>query len=416
MSLTLHNTAYKNFRYYLDCTYSAGGGKRLIGFSTGYPIAGVFPLPQVILEKLSPFENGKEKPRAGYGWEAGSQPLREAIIQHQNRLHGTKYTMKNICMVAGATYGLNRILENLFTHSTTPSELLVVAPTFYRMLARAERLVQVRSVVGSEKNDFQITADELLDAITYQTRAIFLLNPSNPTYLYYDNGFLEKIIEEIEKRNIYLIIDESGDAFWAEEHKWSHRRFTNRIDSPMVIRIVTASKQYLFAEYRIGFVLANNDFMGDKERGFIKIVGDDIGNPPLAANDAWLEIIKQEMDILDGIYRPQESDFLEVMTKNLQRAIEQRDYAISILKSNNGVSKVIKPEANFNLTFQASKGHFESDLLFFKNLMEKTNVSLLPGSGLGIDESLLYFRLTYAVPEDQLIDGMKSLNKFLAGF
>ncbi len=409
----LHITAYDHFREYLDLTYSAGGGKELIGLSTGYPLAGLLPLPNIILDQLSPYENGKEKPRAGYGWEAGSRPVREAAIEYENLIHGTSYTIDNICLVAGATYGLNRILERLFEDmKSEKNELLIVAPTFYRMLARAERVAKVRSVSASKKNDYQVTVEELMNAISPKTKAVFLLNPSNPTYLYYLNEFFNELIPLLEEKGIYLIIDESGDAYYAKETHWINRTFTPKLASSKVIRIVTASKKYLLAEFRIGYVLGGKEFMGDKKSGFVKIVGDDIGNPPFAANDAWLEIIKQEIKLLKD-EKDEKSDFFNVMTYNLNKLVEFRDYSISMLKDSGKVDRIIVPDANFNLTFSLKKGLYKTDLDFYKELLEKTKVSLLPASGLGTKPEDLEYRLTYAIHKPMLIEGMEKLNKFL---
>jgi aspartate/methionine/tyrosine aminotransferase len=416
----LHRTAYNHFRNYLDLTYAAGAGREVLGLSTGYPPAGTFPLPTCILRHLTAFEEGREKHRAGYGWEAGSRPLREALVQYENLMHGTSYGLQNICMTAGATYAFNRVMECLFEGQTSRRDLFVVAPTFYRLLGRADRFARVFSVSGDEKNDYQITVDQVIDNLTPQTRAVFLLNPSNPTFLYYSDTFIRELIAELSRREITLIIDESGDAFCMRgpRESWTNMSFPSDVGAPNVVRIVTASKKYLLAEYRIGYVLANSEFIGDKSHGFVKLIGDDMGNPPLAGNDAWLEIVNQEIalrlgDATGSTLGTGSSDFGPVMRDNLNCVRSRRDYAVGFLREQKYIERVISPDSSFNLTFKLRHPKYNTDIEFFIGLLKETRTSVLPACGLGIDKEARWFRLTYGMPEDLLHRGLEMLKDFM---
>jgi aspartate/methionine/tyrosine aminotransferase len=407
----LHNEAYGDFRWYLDTTYTAKGTDLITGLSLGYPSAGVFPLPNCVLDKLMPYENGKERPRPGYGWEAGSSSLRQSVITFENLLHGTGYTKENICMIAGASYGLNRILEQIFEKRDMSKKLLVIAPTFYRMLGRAGSYATVVSIVGKEENNFQITPEEVLSSIDDDTKAVFILNPSNPTYLYYSDEFFNEVIPALKKKGIYLIIDESGDAFYMGDQKKRLKKFPPIIDSDNVIRIVTASKKYLFAEYRIGYVLAGKDFMGNKTEGFIKLIGDDMSNAPLAANEAWEQIVRHEIMYLNGQKCPDSGcDFEEVFSCNNEKANELRLFAINKLRQSKYVGNISIPDTNFNICFSIINSKYKTDRELYENLLSQTRVSILPCSGLGIPAEKMYFRLTYGLSKEILSD---AIDKFL---
>ncbi|MDE2031172.1 MAG: pyridoxal phosphate-dependent aminotransferase [Patescibacteria group bacterium] len=411
----IHKRSHFLFRKYLDIIYGSKiDDKHIFGFSTGYPQSSVFPLPMTILTKMTSIINGKEKPREGYGWEAGSAFLRDSIILHENLLHDTDYTRKNICMVAGASYAFNRIIEYIYENlADGRDELLIIGPTFYRMTARVDRLAKVQSVIGYEKNNFQVTFNQIKKSVTKKTRAVFLVNPSNPTYIYYSDEFMNSLISFLNKENIYLIIDESGDAFYFNKGNLE-KKFTKLIQNQNVVRIVTASKKYLLAEYRIGCVIAHKDFMGDKITGFIGLIGDDIGNAPLAANDAWNEIIKHEILKLKGIKCTDPNcDFVYIMEKNYLSLKSKRNMVIEKLKSVSCVKNIIIPDSNFNLCFGISSKEFKNDIKFFEDLLSSTGVSLLPCSTLGIPGNLLYFRFTYALSNKELKNGLNFLVKYL---
>lgn len=405
-SYTLHNEAYYNFRKYLDNTYKNG----VISLSTGYPEPGEFPLPKVILAEMAAEINGIEKKRPGYGWDAGSMLLREYIVQFENMLHGTKYGVTNICMVAGATYAFNRIVETLFMNDSK-RKLMIVAPTYYRMLYKAQYYADVYSVIGQEENDFQITVDEIIENLDDNTKAIFIANPTNPTYKYYTNDFFELLIPKLKERKIYLIIDESGDAFNLGVGINRLKRFPSVLDEEYVIRIVTASKKYLYAEYRIGYVLASSTFMGDKTGGFIKNIGDDIGNAPLAINDALIKIMQEEIDLLNQ--RINDNDFWYQMNYNNQKMIALKNIAKMNLKKCYAISSIIEPDSNFNITFKIDMDNYDTDMDLFIDLVNESKISILPCSGLGVDGKLKYFRLTYGINESNLINGLNTLISFI---
>ena len=413
----LYTGAYEHFRHYLDHVYSHKGENNVYGLSVGYPTSGQFELPSEILQHLVPFENGHEKPRPGYGWEAGSQPVREAILAYENQAHGTTYNLKNICIVAGATYGLSRVLEYLFTDSKLKSsrdELLVISPTFYRMLGRAESYARVTSVEAKESNNFQITIEEVLQALSPKTKAVFLLNPSNPTYLYYKNDFLEQLVNALSKRGIYLVIDESGDAYVADENSnHSYHKMTPALQNRYVVRIVTASKKYLLAEYRIGYVLAGEEFIGTKSHGFIKLIGDDMSNPPLAANDAWLSLLQHELlSLQHKACLNTGCDFGSKFKQATEKMLRLRNQTIAALQDMKHIRKIITPDANYNLIFALETQKPYTDIDVFDHMLNKYDLALVPGSGFGIAEKLFYFRLTFAIREEELTNGLAALKAF----
>lgn len=408
---TLHIESYSRFRNYLDLAYADSD---TLSLSMGYPEPGEFPLPKCILHCLSVEKNGVEKLRPGYGWNAGSLELRNGVIELENLLHNTCYTIKNICMVAGATYAFNRIVEYIFCNKQNfMKDFIIVAPTYYRMTDRASKFAHVISVVGKEENSFQVTADELIEVLSDDTKAIFLANPTNPTYIYYSMQFFERIVPELEKRGIYLIIDESGDAFNLGLAQKRLKRFDAIIGHKNVIRIVTASKKYLFAEYRIGYVLASEEFMGNKYDGYIKLIGDDIGNAPLATNEALIKIMELEKRILCNEYSSEAEEYDNRMNDNNKKMIELKRMAVQRLQSMTKITNIIMPDSNFNITFKISSTNYNKDIEFFKAFLKEKKVSILPCSGLGLSETDMYFRVTYGINKNDLMNGLTCLEDFL---
>lgn len=414
--IDLNTEAYEKFRLYLDTVYGVHINDPILPLSLGYPLSKLFPLPEEILWLLSPVEkNGEEKHRPGYGWEAGSQPLRETIVKYENTRHNTKYDLKNICMTAGGSYALNRVLEHIFFTLNSydkNNELIVVAPTFYRMVNKASDYAKIVNCMTSRENKYCVEVEDLEKLVNKRTKAIFICNPTNPGYNYHSDMSLMNLANFAEEHGIYLVIDEVGDNFF---HHTFFRHNPN-IQSSYVVRICSSSKAYQLAEYRLGYVMADPMFIGDKLKGFVKLIGDDMGNPPLAANEAWQAMLKYESLWIERSNRDREktiNDYEKVVSSNEISIQSKCDEVIQILQKSSYVTDIISPDASFNLTFQFASTTLKTDTEFFVNLLKKYYISLVPCSGFGLLPEDKYLRMTFAVSDLQLSEGLMKLSKFL---
>lgn len=407
----LHKKSYEIFRFYLDAVYKKNTSKPIIPLSLGYPLPGVFPLPSEALKRLSPIDEfGTEKHRPGYGWEAGSHSLRESIINYENQRHLTHYDLTNICMTAGGSYALNRVLEQIFlSRYDKKQEFIISCPTFYRMLQRSDEYAIVKNMLTQRKNLFQPTLENLIQIVSPNTKAVFICNPSNPGYNYINASDLYKIIDFLNDRKIYLIIDEVGDNFF---HSGMFK-YSKSIQSSNIIRICSSSKTFQLAEYRLGYVIGDKSFIGDKKQGFVKLIGDDIGNPPLAANEAWKYMLDQEIDWIK-MDRGSPSTEYQIQTKANEEELKKKcKIVIEYLSKSAHVTDIIAPSSSFNLTFQFKSDLIKTDVDFFINLLKKKSVSLVPCSGFGFRKEEKYMRLTFAVPDSELIEGLKRIVSYL---
>lgn len=367
----------------------------------GYPQNGIFPLPtcpQYLYKKLSA-KFGIPK-HYGYGEDAGDIALRNALIYYENLKHNTQYDLRNICLTAGVTYALHRVIEEL-AQISSKNELLIVGPTYFRMIGGLSRYFNVRTIIASAKNSFLPTSDEIVKAVSLKTAAIFICQPSNPTGRFIPQENLTQLIRFCRKNKIYLILDEVQDNY---QRKKIYRH-PAEIQSVYVIRLCGPSKTFQLAEYRVGYVIASPHFIGSRHRGLISIISHDIGNPPLAANRIWYKYILFEIARLKSLLT---SSALRLL--NNERLMQRKlSVAVNLLKSSPNITKIILPDACFNLVFQFSSKHYKSDLEFFYSLLTEEGVVVTPASIFGINPCNNFIRLTFAVSARILHEGIKRI-------
>ncbi|HVE44191.1 MAG TPA: histidinol-phosphate transaminase [Gammaproteobacteria bacterium] len=96
----------------------------------------------------------------------------------------------------------------------------------------------------------------LLKAIDEKTRAIFIINPNNPTGTFLDNNALTKLIKDIPS-HILIVIDEAYAEYRQDPDCPQSISYVNQYPNLIVMR--TFSKIYGLAALRIGYAVASTE-------------------------------------------------------------------------------------------------------------------------------------------------------------
>ncbi len=132
-------------------------------------------------------------------------------MRHLNRLHGTKFSAKNIIMVVGAGSALNVSLKTMVNPG---DEVLTFAPYFVEYGNYVANYDGKLVVVPPNEEDFMPDVEKMKELITSKTKAVIINNPHNPTGVIYGEDIIKSIATALEEKQrelksvIYLIVDE----------------------------------------------------------------------------------------------------------------------------------------------------------------------------------------------------------------
>ena len=154
---------------------------------------------------------------------------------------------ENVVVGNGAVEILDLVLR--FLH---PKKALLIEPGFleYRRLLNVMG-TEIRSVLLKEKDSFQLSLAELVNALQGVEVAV-LAQPNNPTGTLMEKESVQKFLQEAKRRNVFVVIDE---AFidWIPEYSMGREL---RDDSHFfVVRSLT--KFYSIPGIRIGYGLGS---------------------------------------------------------------------------------------------------------------------------------------------------------------
>jgi len=352
---------------------------------------GAFSRPHQVLDSsLREYLGKKRRSKSfAYGPESGDYKLRETIAEVENLKHKTKYNLKNVAIVPGAWSGVELVLEELARlkkGKSKQTKILVFGPTHYQLFHRAINVLGIEFIcfdfVKRGKSSVPAELEEIEEALALKPCAIFVTNPNNPNGEYFDSNLLERLIKRAKEKGIHIIIDEIQDFFTSKGKIGLN--YGPWINEDNVIRIDSYSKKRGLAEYRVGWVIANEKILGDRLTGVIGRMSGLMGNAPRSANNLLLKLLDLEKKkILGG------KDYFKLKWNSLAK---KEEYVKKSLKNIPEI-EFLNRESCINLTFRVNLPI--SDKEFSRKLMDK-GILLMPCSGYGYLPEDTVMRFTFA--------------------
>lgn len=366
---------------------------------------GAFTHPKQILNKDIINSLGPKRHRIslGYGPEAGEEIIREKIAQLENLRWKTNYKLDNIVMVAGAWFGVEITIEEIMQRKKRRPKIKIatVGPTHYQLFQRPIEVLGAE-VIGFDFTNFEGSApktkQEIDEILKCEPDIIFITNPNNPNGEYFPANILNYLINRTKGKNIYLIIDEMQNFLPVIGKGLSYGPW---VQAKHVIRIDSFSKHYGLAEYRIGWIIADKEFIGNRYEGAIQHVRGLMGNAPRAANNAISNLLDIEIGVIKNNPNP--------MQKKLNSLLQKEKFVIKYLSKNPKI-KIINRDACFNITVKVDG--FSSDMDLAKRLM-KAGTLIMPCAGYGYKPSDVVMRITFAERWSKIRHSMNALTSVL---
>ncbi len=148
-----------------------------------------------------------EKGRTYYTSNAGLKELRQEICLFQKRKYNIAYQYDTETLV---TVGGSEAIDLAFRSMLNPGDEVIIPQPSYVSYVPCAILADGKPVIINlqEKNEFKLTAEELIEAITPKTKILVMPFPNNPTGAYMNKEELEKIAKVIIENDIYVLSDE----------------------------------------------------------------------------------------------------------------------------------------------------------------------------------------------------------------
>lgn len=194
-----------------------------------------------------------EKGRTFYTSNAGLKELKEEISYYLRRRFELSYhPEKEIMVTVGGSEAIDIALRAMIDPG---DEVLIPQPCYVSYLPCAQLVHAVPVLIElKEENQFKLTRQELLDAITEKTKILILPFPNNPTGGVMDYEDLKDIADVIIEKDLYVISDEIYSELTYSGNHVSIASFPGMRERTVVIN--GFSKSYAMTGWRLGYACA----------------------------------------------------------------------------------------------------------------------------------------------------------------
>jgi aspartate/methionine/tyrosine aminotransferase len=367
-------------------------GEGVIGFGAGEPD---FPTPDLIVEAAVA---ACRDPRNHRYTAAGGLPeLKEAVAAKTARDSGYAVAAGQVLITNGAKQAVEETCAALLDPG---DEVLVPAPywTTYPETVRLAGGVPV-AVPTTAANGFRVTVEQLEGERTAKTKLLIFVSPSNPTGAVYGRQEIEAIGRWAVEHGIWVMTDEIYEhlVYGEAVHHSMPVLVPDLAEQCVVINGV--AKTYAMTGWRVGWMIGPLDII----KATANLQSHSTSNVANVSQRAALAAVTGDLSAVHA----------------MREAFDRRRLTmLSMLNDIHGVS-CVEPQGAFYAfpSFEAVLGRSvagrtpETTLELAEILLDEARVAIVPGEAFGAPG---FARLSYALSDDDLVEGVSRISKLLA--
>jgi aspartate/methionine/tyrosine aminotransferase len=367
-------------------------GRPVIGFGAGEPD---FPTPDYIVEAA--VEACRDPRNHRYTPAGGLPELKAAIVEKTRRDSGYEVEAANVLVTNG---GKQAIYEAFATLLDPGDEVIVPAPywTTYPEAIRLAGGVPVE-VLADETQDYKVTPAQLEAARTDKTKVLLFNSPSNPTGAVYDRAETETIGRWALEHGLWVLTDEIYEhlTYDGVESVSLPVVVPELADTCVVVNGV--AKTYAMTGWRVGWVVGPKDVV----KAATNLQSHATSNVSNVAQRAAIAALSGDLSAVE----------------EMKAAFDRRRR--TIVSMLNEIDGVVCPEPKGAFyAYPSVKGLLGREIAgvvpttsaeLAELLLDKAEVAAVPGEAFG---SPGYLRFSYALGDDDLVEGISRVQKLLA--
>ena len=366
-------------------------GRDIIGLGAGEPD---FDTPFHIKEAaIAALVAGETK----YTPVPGTIELRQAICEKFERENGLTYTPDQITVGCGG----KQVLFNAFMASLDKGDEVVIPAPYWvsypDIVALAEGVPVF--VEGHEDRDFKISASQLEEVITPNTKWVMLNSPSNPTGAAYTNYELKALTDVLVSHDkVWLMTDDIYEHVTYDDFEFTTPLEVEPSLYERTLILNGHSKVFSMTGWRVGYGAGPIELI----KAMNNIQSQSTTHTSSISQAAAIAALNGPMDFL--------SEWLAAFKK-------RRDLVVKLLNQAEGITCRIPdgafyvfPSCRGTIGKQTSTGKvIRNDTDFVAELLDAEGVAVVQGAAFGLEP---YFRISYATSEELLKEACMRIKRF----
>nr|XP_031862277.1 tyrosine aminotransferase [Kwoniella shandongensis]KAA5529349.1 tyrosine aminotransferase [Kwoniella shandongensis] len=233
-----------------------------LGDPTHYPLAA--PPPAATTAVRDALESERSN---GYVLGAGTIEARQAVADYHKKWDNVDYTVDSIVLTHGVGHAIDMIFSILCPHGDSKANVLLPRPGFSQYSSLLASFgTDIRYYDCIEEKNWEVDVEMIDSLCDENTKALVIINPSNPCGSNYSRESLQKIVAVAEKNKVVVIADEIyGHMTW----DGAFTPLAALSDSVPILTLSGLSKRFLLPGWRFGWICLHDPLSvaGDIKRG-----------------------------------------------------------------------------------------------------------------------------------------------------
>jgi aspartate aminotransferase len=367
-------------------------GRPVIGFGAGEPD---FPTPDYIVEAAA--EACRDPKNHRYTPAGGLPELKEAIVEKTRRDSGYLVEPAQVLVTNG---GKQAIYQAFATILDPGDEVLLPAPywTTYPEAIRLAGGVPVE-VLADETQDYKVTVGQLEAAVSERTKALVFCSPSNPTGAVSSSEEVEAIGGFLLEHGLWVVTDEI----------YEHLTYAGVITTSLPVAVPEVAdrcivvngvaKTYAMTGWRVGWMIGPKDVVK-------------------AATNLQSHLTSNVNNVAQRAAVAALSGDLSAVARMREAFDRRRQTIVRMLNEIPGVecpeptgAFYAYPSVKALLGREVAGRTPRTSAELAEVILDEAEVAVVPGEAFGAPG---YLRLSYALGDDDLVEGVTRIQKLLS--
>ncbi|HEY0889256.1 MAG TPA: pyridoxal phosphate-dependent aminotransferase [Nocardioides sp.] len=367
-------------------------GRPVIGFGAGEPD---FPTPDYVVEAAAAACYDVNNHR--YTPAGGLPELKAAIVAKTKRDSGLEVTPAEVLVTNG---GKQAVYEAFAAMLDPGDEVLLPAPywTTYPECIRLAGGVPVE-VFADETQDYKVTVEQLEAARTDKTKILLFVSPSNPTGSVYTADEIRAIGAWVAEHGLWVVTDEIYEHLLYDGVETGSLPVLCPELADHTVVLNGVAKTYAMTGWRVGWMIGPADIV----KAATNLQSHATSNVANVSQRAAIAALEGDLSAVQEMHA--------AFDRRRKLIVGMLNEIASVYCPTPQGAFYAYPSVKGLLGKEYDGRRIDSSADLAEYILEKAEVAVVPGEAFG---SPGYLRLSYALGDDDLVEGITRLQKLFA--
>jgi aspartate aminotransferase len=367
-------------------------GRPVVGFGAGEPD---FPTPGYIVDAA--VEAARDPKSHRYTPAGGLPELKAAIVAKTRRDSGLEVTPAQVLV----TNGGKQAIYNAFAAMLDPGDEVIVPAPYWTTYPEAIALAGGTpvEVLADETQGYKVTVEQLEAARTERTKVLLFVSPSNPTGAVYTADEIRAIGAWVEEHGLWVLTDEIYEHLVYDDLETGSLPVLCPELADHTVVVNGVAKTYAMTGWRVGWVVGPTDIV----KAATNLQSHATSNVANVSQRAAIAALEGDLSA----------------AHEMKVAFDRRRHTIvSMLNEIDGVvcpmpggAFYAYPSVKGLLGKEYAGRVIETSAELAEYILDEAEVAIVPGEAFG---SPGYLRLSYALGDDDIVEGITRLQKLFS--